>query len=69
MSLYNYKISLEISASDPPFAALIMSAIRKADTVNLGKLRMLYPEIYGEFHARYFSDEGGLPEDGTQTTD
>jgi hypothetical protein len=39
MSLYEYKVSQEISAKDLPFYALIMAAFRKADSINLGKLR------------------------------
>ena len=63
MSLYDYRASLEISATDPPFYALIMAAIRKADTDNAARLRMLFPDVYAEFAARYNAPGGILPGD------
>ena len=62
MSHYDYELSKEISSKDPPFAALIMSAIRKADTENSFKLGEAWPEIFTELKARY-NAPGGLLED------
>ena len=59
MSLYDYEKSKEISKDDPPFATLIMSAIRKADTINSMRLKAVFPEIYDELQERYDSP-GGL---------
>lgn len=68
MSYHDYKKSLEIGAGrethgDPPFAALIMAAMRKADFDSLLRLQHAFPEIWGEFYARYSAPGGQLPED------
>jgi hypothetical protein len=59
MSYYDYKTSLELSIKDPPFAALIMAAMRKADTSNTEMLKACWPEIYHELERRYHAP-GGL---------
>ena len=59
MSLYDYTISRDIYAQDLPFAALIMAALRGADTRNAAKLRNGWPEICAELDARY-NAPGGL---------
>ena len=38
-SIDDYQTSRQIAGEDPPFAALIMAALRKADTENATKLR------------------------------
>ncbi|KUH86312.1 hypothetical protein [Mycobacterium sp. IS-1556] len=63
MSLYDYRASQQIGAADPPFHALIMAAIRKADTGNAARLRMAFPDTFAEFEARYNAPGGMLPED------
>lgn len=63
MSHYDYEKSKEISKGDPPFASLIMSAIRKADTENTVKLRGTFPEIFSELQKRYLAPGGVLPEE------
>lgn len=59
MSLFDYRESRELAATDPSFAALIMAAYRKADTYNEVKIRAAWPEIVGELQARYDA-KGGL---------
>lgn len=61
MSLYDYEISKKLCELDPPFAALIMVAARKADTSNYAILSRAFPEIVGELALRYWSP-GGLLE-------
>jgi hypothetical protein len=61
MSLFDYKASQCISAEDPPFYALIMAAMRKADSMNLEILKRSFPRTYEEFEKRYWS-KGGLLE-------
>ena len=61
MSLYDYNISLEIKKGDYPFYALIMAALRKADTYNLEKLKSVFPEVHEELAKRYLSPGGFLP--------
>lgn len=63
MSLHDYRMSRQISATDPPFYALIMAAMRKADTQNTARLRSAFPEVYDEFAARYDAPGGVLPTD------
>lgn len=63
MSLYEYKVSQEISAEDPPFYALIMACFRKADTYNQGLLRIAFPQKWNEFIGRYNAPGGRLNEE------
>lgn len=63
MSLYDYQVSQQLAKDDPPFAALIMAALRKADSYNAYLLEECWPEICGEMRARYDAPGGRLPED------
>lgn len=63
MSLYDYDVSLHISAEGYPFYALIMAAIRQADTDNLDALTQAFPDVVKELKARYNAPGGILPED------
>lgn len=64
MSLHAYKVSQEISKENPPFSALIMAAMRKADTQNAVKLRLAFPEIYDELEERYWTPGGLIASEG-----
>lgn len=59
MSYFDYQVSREIASHDYPFAALVMAAMRKADTSNAAKLRAAFPEVHDELLARYHAP-GGL---------
>ena len=59
MSLHDYKVSQQLSMADHPFYALIMAAMRQADTDNLRKLAREWPGIYTELKQRYDAP-GGL---------
>lgn len=61
MSLFDYRASQRILQDDPPFYALIMAAMRKADTANAGMLRFAFPVTWHELQARYDSPGGLLP--------
>lgn len=61
MSLFDYQASKQVAADDPPFAALVMAAYRKADTGNAAKLEMAFPDITRELRARYDAPGGILP--------
>lgn len=63
VSLYDYRISRELAESEPPFAALIMAALRKADSYNAYALRSAFPAICEELQARYDAPGGVLPSD------
>jgi hypothetical protein len=67
MSRYDYEASLHISAEDPPFAALIMAAMRKADSHNMIELKIAFPDIYEEFLERYHAPGGRVPTDPPTT--
>jgi hypothetical protein len=64
MSLHEYRCSRELADADPPFYALVMAAMRRADTGNLAKLTAAYPDVYVELQARYNAPGGRLPTDG-----
>ena len=59
MSHYDYTISRAISAQDPSFYALVMAAMRQADTTNAALLREAFPQTWDELQARY-NAPGGL---------
>jgi hypothetical protein len=59
MSLSDYEESKRLSSGDPSFRALIMAAMRKADTDNLDKLETCWPDTLAELKERY-NTPGGL---------
>ncbi len=63
MSLHSYHYSRKLLVKDPPFYALIMCAIAKADTENLKKITQLWPAVVLEYKERYSSPLGILPSD------
>jgi hypothetical protein len=63
MSFYDYKISQLIAAHDYPFYALIMTAMRQADTDNMELLKEAFPEVYAELRVRYSAPGGTHPMD------
>ena len=60
MSLYSYLESKKLSRTDWNFDALIMAAMRKADTFNSEKLKSAFPEIWEEFFRRYHAPGGAI---------
>ena len=66
VSLYDYQFSEELSKRNPPFAALIMAALCKADAENTAKLRSTWPDICDEMQARYDSPGGVLVSDASR---
>jgi len=60
MSYYNYAMSQRIVRGDPPFYALIMAAMWKADSRNFDLLKEAWPEVWAEFIARYDAPAGRL---------
>ena len=68
MSQYSFEISRRLLPEDAPFSALIMAAMRKADTHNAAALRFAFPDIAREFYERFWCgggltvDEGGTLE-------
>jgi hypothetical protein len=60
MSSHDYKMSKWISMHKLPFYALIMAAMRQADTSNTAKLRAAWPDVWDELQARYNAPGGYL---------
>jgi len=60
MSRYEYEKS---KTYDPDFYALIMAAMRQADSINAAKLRAAWPDVWAEVDARYNAPGGILPSD------
>jgi len=63
MSLFDYKQSLVLGVGDPSFGALVMAAMRKADSRNSEALRKAFPELWDELAQRYDAPGGVLDED------
>jgi hypothetical protein len=63
MSLYDYRVSQQLELEDVPFFALIMAAMRRADTDNTERLRHAWPEVWAELAARYHAPGGVIPGD------
>lgn len=63
MSHYNYEISKHIHGHGYSFEALIMSAMRAADTDELEILKASFPRIHAELVARYNAQGGILPDE------
>ena len=69
MSIYDFHYSMKLSTYDPPFYALLMCMIRKADTDNLRKIESVFPEVVKEFVERYRSPLGKLATDDIEVSD
>jgi hypothetical protein len=63
MSKFDYDVSKNIAAHGFPFYALVMAAMRQADTGNAILLAQAFPDIDAEFRARYNAPGGVLPTD------
>lgn len=61
MSLFDYQASRVIAAEDYPFYALVMAAMRQADTHNTRVLAAAFPEVAEELAQRYNAPGGILP--------
>lgn len=63
MTLHDYQTSKRIHQTDPPFYALLMAAMRKADTRNAELLQAAFPDTWAELQARYDAPGGVLPDE------
>ena len=59
MSRFDYCASRDLTGQDWPFYALIMAAMRRADTDNARILASAFPETWMELQERY-NAPGGL---------
>jgi len=62
MSWLDYRSSLILAAQSPSFYALIMAAMRQADTDNLMLLEAAWPLVSAELRQRYDAPGGFLTE-------
>jgi hypothetical protein len=60
MSYHEYVASKAVALSEVPFYALIMAAMRQADSSNLALLRACWPNVWDELDARYNAPGGVL---------
>lgn len=63
MSYYDYRQSEEINALHFPFYALIMAAMRQADSDNTVMLRANWPHVWDELQRRYLAPGGKFIEE------
>ena len=61
MSRNDYEVAKQIESANPPFYALIMAAMRKADSANASLLQHAWPETVAELNYRYWSAGGFMP--------
>jgi len=61
MSYFDYQKSQEVA--NAPFYALIMAAMRNADTDNLEAMKAIWPNVWSELKARYNAPAGCLSYD------
>lgn len=60
MGLYDYEQAKALEGQDVGFYALIMAAMRRADTHNLERLQAAWPAVWEELQARYHAPAGAL---------
>lgn len=68
MSQFDYFDSQLLEAGNHSFYALIMAAMRRADTDNLKKLKEAFPKTWEELNARYHAPGGRLPREWCSLT-
>ena len=56
-----YEYLASITLSKEPFYALLMAAMRAADSYNAALLQEAFPRVYEELMARYNAPGGYLP--------
>lgn len=65
MSLYDYRAASHLITEGAPFRALLIAAMRVADSDNARRLRQAFPEVWAEAQRRYEVPGGVLPEERT----
>jgi hypothetical protein len=68
VSLYDYEQSRQLASQDEPFYALIMAAMRRADTHNQRLLQAGWPGVWQEMQERYNAPGGRLESDSVSAT-
>ena len=58
---YAYHASLDIYRARHPFYAIIMAAMRDADTLNLASLKRCWPDVWEALQELYNTPMGEIP--------
>ena len=66
MSHFDYTTSRLIEAQQYPFYALVMAAMRQADSSNQITLAFGFPAVWKELQERYNAPGGVLPSDDSE---
>ncbi len=61
MSHFDWDAMMSLLIDEPPFYALIMTAMRRADTDNARILKAAFPDTWAELDARHHAPGGYLP--------
>jgi hypothetical protein len=61
VSHFDYEASKVIVQNGFPFYALVMAAMRQADTRNMARLEQAFPDVAAELRVRYNAPGGVLP--------
>lgn len=69
LNIIDYEISKHLFGLDLPFYALIATAMRKADSDNIEKLKKAFPETGRLLQLRYNAPAGVLDGDKITTTE
>ena len=64
MSHFDYERSKQIASE--PFYAIIMAAMRRADSTNIVGLKAIFPDVWDELKARYDAPGGCLNDEEMQ---
>jgi hypothetical protein len=66
MTWHEYRVSQLINDQHYPFYALVMAAMRSADTTNVAILKDAFPWVWTELDDRYNAPDGVLASDGSK---
>lgn len=61
MSLYAFKVALQLEKDNTDFYGLIMAAMMRADDFNLIKLKREWLQVWAELEHRYNAPQGLMP--------
>ena len=65
MSLYDYKVGQHVVTEygDDEFYGLVQALMRLADTDNLQRLKIDWPDVWDDLQRRYNAPDGILPDE------
>lgn len=60
VGLIDYHAGVKLARTDPPFYALLVALMLRADSFNAARLRAAFPDDWAEVQARYDAPGGVL---------